>query len=135
LTALLQLTEPRETVQLILDELSDGILAAGDVALPLRSFFASALIQKAPRLEAVLRLIHQEIPFPVIKRFRDSFYDKFPFKDCRGTWKIRIEVAGKSIVVSHVKSEQAHSHQVRPMVARPCLINQLLTNAFVIEIA
>ena len=39
---------------------------------------------------------------------RNSLYEKFPYKDVKGGWKVIISLDQDRVVVSHIKKEQSH---------------------------
>jgi len=93
--------------------MSDG---EADVAGQLMEYFeqaSSGMVGMAyeGKLSRMLRAIQQEMISPVVKRLRNTVYVNAPFKDRRGTWKIRLQsLADGSFLLVHVKQEHAHSY-------------------------
>jgi len=79
--------------------------------LRLKEMLQSELIRlpSAHKLISVLKCFQMDILIPAMLILRESIYTKgFPFKEVRGFWKIRIEITGSNVIVTHLRKEQSH---------------------------
>lgn len=112
LSSLVKLNEP-EYLPTLQKCFQENINPNGDVSTEMKRLFCDKFKDVnfcATKTAALLRGVNQEIVYPVIRELRDTFYEKFPFKDIRGTWKVGItRTTEGNIIVSHYKQEQSYS--------------------------
>ena len=70
----------------------------GDVAGQLSLLLAEGLAEGSITAK-VLKCIHQEIIFPAVSQLRFSIYTVLPYKDCKGEWRVRVELSPDCIKV------------------------------------
>ena len=78
-----------------------------DLGQSLAALFAE--LPRNQRLYGVLKAVHQEMPFPIIRMMRTDVYQALPYKDVRGSWHITVLVKPDSVDVIHSKLEQSYS--------------------------
>eukprot|EP01124_Arcella_intermedia_P023623 TRINITY_DN3789_c0_g1_i1.p1 TRINITY_DN3789_c0_g1~~TRINITY_DN3789_c0_g1_i1.p1 ORF type:complete len:682 (+),score=166.81 TRINITY_DN3789_c0_g1_i1:95-2140(+) len=62
--------------------------------------------EEFPHLWSVLKCSSSEMLSPPLMQMRNSFYDKVPFLDVRGSWRIHIKIEpGEPVTVIHRKEE------------------------------
>jgi len=80
----------------------------GDLAAKMNNFLRSGVMSEEGKLARVLKCIQQEIICPAVMSLRTDVYPKFPYKDLKGTWYVRVELFFET-------SESAQSTRMRSM--------------------
>lgn len=84
-------------VEAINTKYSEFVKPNGDLSEQLLQLFGcGAFVEQSPTVK-VLKCINQEIVYPAVMVLRKIMYDKFPYKDVKGGWRVSITLGEKGV--------------------------------------
>ncbi|XP_049848734.1 uncharacterized protein LOC126316680 [Schistocerca gregaria] len=75
----------------------------------MRSWLENTKLPSSSRFFKLLGCLNQQSISPGVIRLRNSLYDKYPYKDVPGGWKVKILVQENGYSIVHEKSEQSYN--------------------------
>lgn len=98
-------------VRIIEERLPDYLNPSiGDVAGSLRHFLLESGLPETALFVQIFKAIHQEMIFPAVYALKTSIGTKLQYKDMKGEWRVRVDIAPHEIRVSHLKWEQTQEY-------------------------
>lgn len=95
---------------LLKDSYNETVVGAGDVGQKIAAWFAHVVKNCAsvePPTLIIFKTVHQRCIFPAFYYMRDFIEPEVgKFKDKRGTWSVRIDIA-RSVTIYHVKRQES----------------------------
>jgi hypothetical protein len=107
-----KLVKPRRAAELK-KRLGTALEGKSDPTGALDSFFKSIVEEKLVREDGstikVLKTLSQGILTPAMLKLRKEYYEQFPYKPIKGSWKIKLHFVPKrkKVIVVHKKQEQS----------------------------
>jgi hypothetical protein len=102
-----QLNETNVT-QIIEQQYPRYVTDSGSIQTQLQTFFDNCGIPENSKLYKILKCIQQEIIVAPVMELRTRLYEKFPYKDEPGSWRVEIEFRPNSVRLVHRKRERSY---------------------------
>eukprot|EP01132_Coremiostelium_polycephalum_P006643 gene6643-8219_t len=108
LTSLAHLLDGPEKERMIKDQFSNYIKGNGDMSQQLLGLLGSEAVGEHSKLMSLLKVCHQKIILPGYYFIKANLFEDLPFRDKRGSWRMRItfEEDG-TVMATHSKRQQS----------------------------
>ena len=97
LTILASKLKDKPMIEAIDSKFSEFVKPNGDLSEQLLQFFGSGAFEEGSPTVKVLKCINQEIVYPAVMVLRNLMYEKFPYKDVKGGWRVVISLGEKTV--------------------------------------